>query len=247
MNLIIKIIIIFSTLILNNCANYEYSKSKKIGEKKTYSSSGFALIYDDNFFIEGIIDKKLSNDNFKVTHSFLKRNTPIKIINPVNQKSFDTKIEKNANYPKIFNIVISNKIAQILELDQNNPFVEIIEIKKNVTFVAGETKMFEEEKKVADTAPVSEVTMDNLLPTKSEVEKKITFLIIISDFYYQNSADNLKNELIKQTKINNFSVKKIGDNKYRLMSGPFKNFNALKATYISLNNLGFEELNVYIN
>ena len=72
-------------------------------------------------------------------------------------------------------------------------------------------------------------------------------MIIVSDFYYQNSADNLKNELIKQTKINNFSVKKIGDNKYRLMAGPFKNFKALKDSYISLNNLGFEELNVYIN
>ena len=45
--------------------------------------------------------------------------------------------------------------------------------------------------------------------------------------------------------INNISVKKINNNKYRLLVGPFKNFNALKNTYISLNNLGFEELNIY--
>jgi len=40
-------------------------------------------------------------------------------------------------------------------------------------------------------------------------------------------------------------VKKIGDNKYRLLAGPFKNFNALKTSYISLNNLGFDDLNIY--
>ena len=43
----------------------------------------------------------------------------------------------------------------------------------------------------------------------------------------------------------NFSVKKINDNKYRLSVGPFNNFNALKSTYISLNKLGFEDLNVF--
>ena len=45
--------------------------------------------------------------------------------------------------------------------------------------------------------------------------------------------------------MNNISVKKINDKKYRLFVGPFKNFSALKTTYISLNNLGFESLNVY--
>ena len=41
------------------------------------------------------------------------------------------------------------------------------------------------------------------------------------------------------------NTRKISNNKYRLLAGPFKNFNALKSTYISLNNLGFESLNIY--
>ena len=45
--------------------------------------------------------------------------------------------------------------------------------------------------------------------------------------------------------MSNISVKKINNKKYRLLVGPFKNFNALKTTYISLNNLGFENLNIY--
>ena len=51
-------------------------------------------------------------------------------------------------------------------------------------------------------------------------------------------------DLIKKTNINNIYVKKINDNKYRLFVGPFKNFNTLKSAYISLNNLGFENLNI---
>ena len=45
--------------------------------------------------------------------------------------------------------------------------------------------------------------------------------------------------------MSNIYVKKINDNKYRLLVGPFNNFNALKGSYISLNNLGFEDLNIY--
>ena len=67
----------------------------------------------------------------------------------------------------------------------------------------------------------------------------------MSDFYYIDSANNLKNELNKKIGPNNFFVKKINNKKYRLYAGPFKNFNALKAIYISLNNLGFEGLNIY--
>ena len=50
---------------------------------------------------------------------------------------------------------------------------------------------------------------------------------------------------MKKFQTSKFSVKKINDNKYRLSVGPFKNFNALKSIYISLNNLGFEDLNIY--
>jgi len=77
------------------------------------------------------------------------------------------------------------------------------------------------------------------------LDKKSNIILVISDFYYEDSASNLMEELIKKTKINNISIKKINDKKYRLFVGPFKNFKALKTTYISLNKLGFENLNIY--
>ena len=131
----------------------------------------------------------------------------------------------------------------------NNPYVKVIEVKKNMTFIAKEGKMFEEEKQVAETAPVDEIIMDDLTDTKPATEKKPykknNFILVISDFYYSDSAYNLKKELEKNTGITNLSVKKINNNQYRLYVGPYKNFNSLKSIYISLNNLGFEDLNIY--
>ena len=136
-----------------------------------------------------------------------------------------------------------------MELDVNNPYVEIIEIKKNKTFIAKESNMYDEEKNVEEKAPVNEIEMDDLskqesAPDKKKI-KKYNFIIVINDFYYIDSANNLKNELEKKTNLKNITIKKINDNKYRLSAGPFKNFNALKTSYISLNNLGFESLNIY--
>ena len=244
-----KVILLCIILLLNGCANYKIEKSKRLEEKIFYSSKGFALIYDDELFEQGVVNKKLDNEQIIAIHSSLKRNTVINIVNPDNLKTVKTKIFRKSDYPKIFNIVVSKKIATILELDVDNPYVEIYEVKKNKTFIAKESNTFEEEKNVAEVVIIDEVKMDDLSETQTTIKKKSEkrneYVLVISDFYYYDSAQNLKEELMKKTQINNFSVKKINDTKYRLSVGPFKNFNALKSIYISLNNLGFEGLNIY--
>ena len=251
MNLSRIIFSLICVIALYSCADYSVHNTNQTKEKQYYSSSGFALIYEDDLYKHKVIDKKINNEDIRVMHSFLKINTPIKIINPSNSKIIETKIYRNASYPKIFNSVISKKIATILELDLNNPYVEIIETKKNKTFIAKKSNTFEEEKNVVEKAPVNEIKMKDLTNKTSEVEKKIlkdnSFILVINEFYYEDSANNLKKELIKKTNVNNISVKKINNKKYRLLVGPFKNFNALKTAYISLNNLGFEDLNIYKN
>ena len=67
---------------------------------------------------------------------------------------------------------------------------------------------------------------------------------MISDFYFLDSATKLKNKIEQDPTINNISINKIKENQYRLSIGPFNNFNALKSSYISLNNLGFNELTI---
>ena len=124
-----------------------------------------------------------------------------------------------------------------------------MEVKKNKTFIAKKSNTFDEEKNVAVTVKINEIEMSDITKNKSETQKKSdeknNFILVISDFYFEDSAKILMNELIKKTKLSNISVNKINDKKYRLFVGPFKNFNALKTAYISLNKIGFESLNVY--
>ena len=122
MNITLKVILFCFILLLGACADYKTDKPKQIKEKKFYSSSGFALIYGAGLFEEGGIDRRLNNneiiDNILnnqqilAMHSSLKRNTVIQIINPVTAKVVETKISKKANYPKIFNIVLSKKMIK---------------------------------------------------------------------------------------------------------------------------------------
>ena len=200
-------------------------------------------------FEKKIVDKKINNSNIEIMHNYLKINTPIKIINPENQKSLSAKINKKSNYPNIFNIVINQKVANLLDLDINNPYVEVVEVKKNKTFIAKKSNTFDEEKNVAEKAPVEKILMNDITSESAEVKKKNekneNFIILINDFYYFSTAEDLQKELLKNSDISNISIKKINEKKYRLFVGPFANFNALKTSYISLNNLGFEDLDVY--
>ena len=249
MKLYNKFIIIFFLILLSSCANIPDKKYSKDKQRIYFSSSGFALIYNETVYKEKIVNKKLPEDKFVVLHSHLKRNTPIKIINPVNGIAVDAVILKKAKYPKIFNLVINNKIANALKLNLNDPYIEVNEIKKNKTFVAKEGNTFDEEKNVLDKVPVNDVLMDDLSKDKKKEKKiivnKSNYILVISDFYYLDSAKNLQKDLKKKTNINDINIKKINNNEFRLFAGPFKNFNSLKSTYISLNNLGFDELNIY--
>ena len=249
MNTYSKFIIIFLIFLVTGCVNTTSQRKPDKYEKKLHNSLGFALIFSDNSFNEKIVNKKLNNLEPGVMHSFLKKNTSVRIINPTNSKFINTYVVKNADYPKIFNVVINKITAEILDLDSDNPYIEIIELKKNKKFIAKEANIFEEEKSVAEKAPVNEIKIDDMSINKSETtpknKKNYTYILVISDFYYEESAIKLQQHLISNTKRKNFFIKKISDKQYRLSAGPFINFNALKTSYISLNNLGFEDLNIH--
>ena len=95
---------------------------------------------------------------------------------------------------------------------------------------------------------------ENILETKIAKENKFSEILLskISSNPFQprksfkkETIIELANSIKSQGIIQPITVRKINNNKYRLLAGPFENFNALKTTYISLNNLGFEDLNIY--
>ena len=138
----------------------------------SYSSKGFALIYDNSVFESSIVDKKLYNGQNYVLHPFLENNTLISISNPFNSKSLTVKIRKTINYPSIYNIVITKKMAEKLQLDINNPYVEVLSIRENDKFIAKEASIFDEEKKVANKAPVTSINIDDMSSSTPEIKVK---------------------------------------------------------------------------
>jgi hypothetical protein len=248
MKILNKILIVILLPLFSACADYSNKNINTKMEKEYFLSKGFVLVYEESLFENKIVGKKINNNDNILSHSLLKPNTTVRVTNLDNLKSFETKVSRKNSYPKIFNGLISQSLAQKLELDLENPYVEILEIKKNKKFIAKESNTFDEEKNVAEKAPVEKIKVNIINDNSSSgMESKKTdkkFLIIISDFYYEDSAIKLKEHLEKSSNLKTIFIKKINKNKYRLSVGPFKNFNSLKSSYISLNNLGFDDLNI---
>ena len=216
----------------------------------TYFSKGFALIYEDSIFENKIVNKRLNNDQNYVLHSFLKNNTLVSISNPFNSESITVKVRKSFEYPSIYNIVITKKMAENLDLDINNPYVEVLTLKTNDKFIAKKASTFEEEKNVADKLPVTSIDISDLSASSPEIEKKkkkkkkASYIISVADFYFFESAETAKKRFEKEANLTNIKIKKISENKYKVYFGPYNSFNSMKDTYLILSELGFDNLNI---
>mgnify|MGYP006098752229 CR=1 FL=1 len=237
-----KLIIIFFFVI--SCAQ-NYTKSP-------YTSKGFALIYNEEDFINKVIKNKLDNTSYEIAHNKLRAGTLIKLINPSTNKSMILKNTKKVEYPEFYKILITNPVAKNLELKADLPFLEIIELKRNKSFIAEKTQIYNEEKKIHSNAPVEKVKIDNISKNKKNINKSIknNIYIIIAEFYSIESANLLKKRIDKE--LTNFDSKKIiiknkKTNKISLLSGPYNSINLMKNDYIQLKKFGFEELDLSIN
>ena len=242
-----KLIIIF--FLITSCTQNYNQKSTKT----PYNSKGFAYIYNEKDFIENVIKKKLDNNSFEIAHNKLRPGSLIRIINLKSKKSIILKNTKRFNYPEFYKIVITEAVAKELDLSFSSPLVEIIEVKKNKSFVAAKTKIFQEEKKIHSNAPVQTVKIDNIsqnqLDDKRKKRKDI-FYIVIADFYSKDSAKLLKKRIT--TELTDFNANKLivlskKANKISLISGPYSSVNLMKNDYIHLKNFGIEELDIGIN
>ena len=225
----------------------------KIDNRKPYSAKGFAYIFNQADREKNIIKGKMNNDSLEISHSQLKYGATIKLINPKTKDTIVLKNTKKIKYPEFYKIVISDAVADKLNIDRGIPLIEVLEIRKNKSFVAKKAKIFQEEKKIPANAPVMSVKIDNISKKKSlkkKEELKTNIHILIGSFYSEDSAIFLKNRIIKE--IANFDKKKLKIKKNRsreieVISGPYKSVNLLKNDYIKLQNFGFEDLNVFID
>ena len=166
---------IFLTLLflLNSCTPQSINNSKL-----TYNATGFAYIFNSEDYQNNIIKTKLDNSSLQVSHKYIRSNSLIKIINPKTQDYLIIKnFKKSAGYPDLYQILITKAVAEKLKLNFEIPYVEIIEIKKNKSFIAEKAKIYNEEKKISGNAPVTSVEISNISKAKKNlIVKKMIFL-----------------------------------------------------------------------
>ena len=216
-----------------------------------FINKGFSLIYDDKYYNNKIISKKINERSLVIFQKKLKKNTVVKITNILNNKSIIGTVGSNADYPLFNNAVLSARIANEIDLDENEPYVEILEILQDTVFIAKRAKTFEEEKKVASKAPVNDINISDLnikkTNTKNEINKKFSYEVKIADFYFKDTALLLIDRIIKETTIRNIKIKKIDEKQYRVYTGPFNNINSLQKSFNVINILEFENIEIIKN
>ena len=221
----------------------------KIDNRVPYNAKGFAYIYSNEDFSNKIIKGKLDNSKIQISHKKLNANTLIKVINPKTKDSIVIKNTKKVKYPDFYKIVITEQVANKLNIDRDLPLVEILEIKKNKSFIAKKAKIFNEEKKISTNAPVASVQISNISKNKNlrKNDKKDQIYIIIASFYSKDTAEFLKKRINKEIPTydtNKLKIKKKINKKVDLISGPYNTINLMKNDYILLTNFGFEELDI---
>ena len=223
-----------------------------LNKKEPYAANGFAYIYNEFDFNEKIIKGKMNNNILQISHQNLKTGTLIKISNPKNKESLVLKNIKRIRYPEFYKILITEAVANKLKLSKNLPILEIVEVKKNKSFIAKEAKTFNEEKKISSKAPVENIKISNISKEVSKKNNKTSeqIYILLGSFYSIDTANFLKKRIRKDVpefNINKLKIKKNNIKENLVISGPYNSINSVKNDYILLKTFGFEELDIIFN
>ena len=185
-----------------------------------------------------------------IYHKSLKKRSVVKISNPTNGKFLIAEVKSNKiKFSNFYNSILSLRIADELELNFNEPFVEIVLVSRNSTFIAKKAKMFEEERSVAEKAPVDGIQINDLKLKDNKIEKDqkkkdFNYSIKVADFYYEDTAKMMINRIKSEALINNLMVKKLSKNKYRVLIGPFNDIKSLKNSFEKMSFFNFENLEI---
>ena len=245
-NLIFLIFLIF----LFGCEQLKTNKSSKLNFKpeKKYKNIGFALIYNEDLKL-----KNLDHRSLQIFHKTLKAKSQVKISNPLNNKSLIAEIKSNkVNFSNFYNSIITNRILETLEINPSEPYIEIVLISNDSTFIANKAKTFDEEREVAQKAPIDGIQINDLnnkskKEIKKKLDKKFSYSIKVADFYYQNTAKLMIDRIKMETSINNAKLIKLSETNYRVLLGPFNDIKSLKDSFEKMNSLNFENLEILKN
>ncbi len=238
-------------LFLYSCTTNNINKTQKnkVDQVEVFTNKGFTLIYSDDLKKNKIVNKNIENRSLIIFQKYLKKNTSVKVTNLINNKSILAKVGNSSKYPDFYNSVISKRIYEELQINEDEPYVEISTISENSTFVAKKAKMYDEEKKVADKAPVEGINISDLSENKNKIEKhkkktKFSYIIKIAEFYYESSAKMMQQRIKDELNLNYSKIYKISNTNFRVYLGPFDNLKTLKKAFDDISPLNFENIEI---
>ena len=236
-------------LILFSCVSKNLEKDTTLIQQKSFFlNKGFTLVYNDDLYKKKLIKGKIEPRSLILFQRNLKKNTTVKITNLLNSKYIIAKVSKKTEYPYFYNSVISRRISEELELDILEPYVEIKEIVQGSSFIAKKAKTYDEEKNVAEKAPVEQIQIKELggnSKKKIEINKeKFSYVIKIADFYFKKSAEQMKSRISSETPIKDVNIIKLSSTSFRVLLGPFKDLNSLKKSFNAINILEFDSIEI---
>ena len=192
-----KFSLIFIIFFLFSCSNGTFNTNNN----KSYTSKGFALIYDENDYQKKIISTKLNPNNIEIGHNQLNKNSYVVITNPINKKSLTLKVSKKVKYPDFFKVLITEKLANELNLNPKMPYIEIEKRVKNKSFVAKKAVTHSEEKNVLTKVPITKVKINDISkdskdPSKNQYANK--YSIVVGNFFSKKWAESLIDILVNE-------------------------------------------------
>ena len=228
--------------------------SSEKNEKKeiiniVYSNKGFALIYDED--ADNSLENNLDNTSLNILSPNFPNGTPVSLTNIINRKSLTTIVKNKTVLPAFYNSVITKRIVNELSINPDEPYVYIETINSNNLYVANDVKTFDEEKEVANKAPVDDIMVKSIsLETEIKESKtndfvtNFNYIIKFADFYFEDSAIMLKNRLFEDYNIENILIKKLSQNNFRVYKGPYNDFEKLKKGFHNIENLDFDSIEI---
>ena len=215
-----------------------------------FSNRGFVLLYDESLIEKKLLRKPLDDRGLEIVHNTLSKGTKVRIINLLNNKSTNAIVKTKNKNLFFYNSIFSKRIFDELDISLKEPYVEISKIRENKTFIAKKSKTFDEEKKVANKAPVKSISINEIgTPKSKELDDRRSFnySIKITEFYFLKNAKELTKRIENETKLKNINIISINDTKHQVLLGPYSNINTLQSAYNSINNLNFENIELIRN
>ena len=243
-------LLIILSLFVFSCDLSSNNKSKINNTKfiSKYKNTGFALVYIND--LQKI--KPLEERSLNIYHKSLKKRSIVKITNPENNKYLIAEVKSNrVKFSDFYNSILSMRIAKELELDLDEPYVEVTLVSKDSTFIAKKAKIFDEERSVAEKAPVDGIQIKDL--NKKIVKSKVTkiksfsYSIKVADFYYKDTAQMMLNRIKSEVPIKKLKIITLSKIKYRVLIGPFSDIKTLKESFEKMRLFNFENLEILKN